>query len=260
MYKNLLNLRNVATIVVCLAASATMFAQETGVVINGITWATRNVGAPGAFVTNPEDAGMFYQWNSKVGWTTAGVPSNGTSVWNKKWNGNGATAWEAANDPCPSGWHVPTEDDYASMYLNDLWTTRNGVSGNTFTDNSTGKSIFMPAAGYIDTTSVWYIGYPSGVYWCGAFGIGSPWVTGYTMRVMDFDAYGTYMHSREYAYGYSIRCVKNGSSATDDVSADTENAKVIGYFDILGRKLTEEPTKGFYIIQYDNGKSKKMMR
>jgi len=32
---------------------------DEGVVINGIRWATRNVDAPGTFVDNPEDAGMF---------------------------------------------------------------------------------------------------------------------------------------------------------------------------------------------------------
>jgi len=44
-----------------------MFAQETGVVINGVKWATRNVDKPGTFVANPEDFGMLYQWNRRVG-------------------------------------------------------------------------------------------------------------------------------------------------------------------------------------------------
>jgi len=44
------------------------------------------------------------------------------------------------------------------------------------------------------------------------------------------------------------------------VLADTENAKITGYFDILGRKLQAEPTKGLYIIQCDNGRMKKMMK
>jgi len=50
----------------------------------------------------------------------------------------------------------------------------------------------------------------------------------------------------------------NGSSGIDDIAV--ENAKVTGYFDILGRKLPEEPTKGLYIIQYDNGKTKKVVK
>jgi len=38
---------------------------DEGVVINGVKWATRNVAAPGTFAANPQDAGMFYQWNRK---------------------------------------------------------------------------------------------------------------------------------------------------------------------------------------------------
>jgi len=30
------------------------------------------VAAPGSFATNPEDPGMFYQWNRKTGWPATG--------------------------------------------------------------------------------------------------------------------------------------------------------------------------------------------
>ena len=43
MLKVRLNLRNVVAIAISLASSATMFAQETGVVINSVKWATHNV-------------------------------------------------------------------------------------------------------------------------------------------------------------------------------------------------------------------------
>ena len=49
-----------------------------------------------------------------------------------------------------------------------------------------------------------------------------------------------------------------GTSGIDDIAV--ENATVTGYFDILGRKLPEEPTKGLYIIQYDNGKTVKIIK
>ena len=41
---------------------------DPGVMIGGIRWATRNVNAPGTFATNPEDFGMYYQWNRRQGW------------------------------------------------------------------------------------------------------------------------------------------------------------------------------------------------
>ena len=63
------------TIALMGLCATTAFAQEeTGVEINGVTWATRNVDAPGTFAAKPEDMGMFYQWNSKVSWTTDLVP------------------------------------------------------------------------------------------------------------------------------------------------------------------------------------------
>ena len=48
-------------------ATTPIAAPTDGVVINGVRWATRNVDKPGTFAANPEDAGMLYQWNRKVG-------------------------------------------------------------------------------------------------------------------------------------------------------------------------------------------------
>lgn len=42
------------------------------------------------------------------------------------------------------------------------------------------------------------------------------------------------------------------------VSADSTG--IIGYYNILGEKLPEEPEKGFYIILYSNGKSQKVIK
>ena len=249
------NLRKVVAIAICLAGSATMFAQETGVVINGVTWATRNVGAPGTFSAAPESSGMFYQWNSKIGWSSTDplVSTNG-STWNSSWNGNGATSWEAANNPCPSGWLVPTEADFEKLLdatkVNHVLTTLNGVNGYRFTDIATGNSIFLSFAGFRNNNN----GSLNGGWCCYWNGMTT------NNNCLYFDGGGVALSTASIAYGFPIRPVKDGSTGINDVSADTENAKVTGYFDILGRKLTEEPTKGIYIIQYDNGRTKKIMK
>jgi uncharacterized protein (TIGR02145 family) len=126
---------------------------DSGVVINGVKWATRNVATPATFAFNPEEAGMFYQWNSKIGW-----PSTGTVTgWISSWNGGYTTAsatdtWTSANDPSPSGWRVPTLAEIktltASSKVTSRWTTQNSVYGEKFTDKTTGNSIFLPASGY----------------------------------------------------------------------------------------------------------------
>jgi len=116
-----------------------------GVVINGVTWATCNVDKPGTFAANPEDAGMFYQWNRKTAWATTG----GVTDWdNSIPNGN---AWAKSNDPSPAGWRVPTWAEIQKLCDNSKvrneWTTQNGISGVKFTDSNTGNSIFLPAVG-----------------------------------------------------------------------------------------------------------------
>jgi hypothetical protein len=80
---------------------------DEGVEINGVIWATRNVDKPGTFAALPEDPGMLYQWNSKVGWSAS------DPLWNTG-NSNGwecrgmvGDEWSAATDPCPPGWRVP---------------------------------------------------------------------------------------------------------------------------------------------------------
>ena len=153
-------------VLAALFVATTICAQETektlpaknsatfdkGVVINGITWATRNVDAPGTFAETPESAGMFYQWNRKIGWsaTEPMINSNGKTKWNSAIPKG--SEWGKNNDPTPKGWRIPTEKERQSLFdtkqVSNEWTTQNGVTGRKFTDKSTGNSIFLPAAGY----------------------------------------------------------------------------------------------------------------
>ena len=122
---------------------------DPGVMINGIKWATRNVDKPGTFAAKPEDPGMFYQWNSKVGWKYSEplTPSDGTSTWNSSWNGNNATAWEKSNDPCPKGWRMPSQGELNALVSSgSVWKSVNSMNGRQFGSGS--NTIFLPAAGY----------------------------------------------------------------------------------------------------------------
>jgi len=102
---------------------------DEGIKAGGLIWATRNVDKPGTFAANRNDPGKFYQWNSKIWWTPADPPVNcyGTNEWIKT---EDAAMWQAANDPCPTGWRVPSYEEwslfekyveaYASQYPNDM--------------------------------------------------------------------------------------------------------------------------------------------
>ena len=118
-------------------------AREEGVVVNGVRWATRNVGAPGTFVNSPEDAGMLFQWNRGEGWAARG----NVTEWNTSYSTS--TVWTHDNDPCPEGWRLPTGAELESLLrAGHDFITRNGVAGRAF-----GRSpnfIFLPATGWRD--------------------------------------------------------------------------------------------------------------
>ena len=114
--------------------------SEEGVVIAGVRWATRNVDAPGTFAQNPEDTGQFYQWGRQQGWAATGAVSN----WNSSISSD--SGWLSADDPCPTGWRVPTADELRSLRdAGGEWTTKNGVYGMLF--GIAPNQIFLPAVG-----------------------------------------------------------------------------------------------------------------
>ncbi len=182
--------------------AATVVAQEDFALINGVKWATRNVDAPGTFAANPEDAGMFYQWNQNIGWSTADPPvaSNGETSWNENALTGTVTAWETANNVCPKGYRIPTDAEIQSLIASgSQWTTQNGINGRLFGNG--GNSIFLPATGYrynYDGT-LNHTG-SSGGYWsCLRSDRGA--------CSMYFGSSGTGMYCDYRIYGQSVRCV-----------------------------------------------------
>ena len=115
-------------------------ANQRGVLINGVRWATSNVDIrTGTFTASPEIAGGHNRWGTRhtfgVGSTAASelIPNRGT--------------W-ARNNPCPPGWRVPYHDEWESLIAaGSFWTTVNGVSGRIF--GTAPNQIFLPAAGGI---------------------------------------------------------------------------------------------------------------
>jgi len=102
--------------------------KKEGVVINGVTWAKKNLGAIDA-----EDYGAYY-------------------------------TWEEAQAACPKGWRLPTEEEFESLInKGSKWTTYNGANGRIFGDSD--NYIFLPAAGGM-LDDIQYMGGGSfGGYW-----------------------------------------------------------------------------------------------
>jgi len=176
--------------------------NEKGVVINGIKWSTRNVAAPGTFAAKPEDAGMLYRWNRKKAWNTTDSLVSG-------WDSTipEGDSWAKANDPCPTGWRVPTQEELESLLsaisvvsgpLDEL----NGVTGRYF--GSGDEKLFLPAAGYRDDCTGTLLNAGSfGYYWSSTANSSEDayslaFVSGY-----DAGVYGEGSRS----FGFSVRCV-----------------------------------------------------
>jgi uncharacterized protein (TIGR02145 family) len=99
-----------------IVAATAAHAQEQGVTIGGVAWATRNVGGAGRFVDKPEDYGALYRFEQALG-------------------------------VCPDGWRLPTREEQKALAAAwKGWTTVNEVNGRLF--GSDGDTIFLPAAGF----------------------------------------------------------------------------------------------------------------
>jgi len=122
---------------------------QQGVVINGVCWATRNVDRPGTFTADPANSGMLYQWNRRIGWAVTGNVSD--------WNNTPAIGniWEKVNDPCPSGWRVPTPAELESLLNRSnkrVGWIRTCIgdkcsSERKITDTISGNTIVLPGVG-----------------------------------------------------------------------------------------------------------------
>jgi len=173
------------------------------VLINGIKWAKCNVDKPGTFAKKPEDAGMLYQWNSKIGWSTTNpmVNSDGGTTWNAAMpTGN---SWKKTNNPCPPGWRLPTLAEQNKLVASgSFWDDLNGVQGRFFGKGE--NRVFFPAAGYRFSSdgAHCYKG-NSGYYWSSTSD-GSH--SAYGLECLSNDA-DTYNFDYGRRFGYSVRCV-----------------------------------------------------
>ncbi|MBR0526149.1 MAG: Ig-like domain-containing protein [Prevotella sp.] len=190
---------------------------------SGTLWATYNIGAD-----SPEDYGDYFAWGetegyndgkTKFDWSTykwcEGSNSTMTKYCtNSSYGYNGFTddkteldlEDDAAYVNWGPKWRMPSEEQFSelinSSYTTTEWTTMNGVNGRKITSNTNGNSIFLPAAGYRDNSSL-FDGGSGGDYWSRTLYSDGPSI-----------AWGLYFHSggvytSDYRYyGQSVRPVR----------------------------------------------------
>jgi uncharacterized protein (TIGR02145 family) len=182
----------------------------------GAIWMDRNLGATQA-ATSSTDAnsyGDLYQWGRRsdghqcrTSATTTTLsstdqPANGSFIstasspfdWRSPQNTNLWQGVNGINNPCPSGYRLPTDAELDTERLS--WSSNNA-------QGAFASALKLPVAGnrnYING-SLGYVGSLGG-YWGSTAGSGNS-------RVLDFSSGNAYMGNNNRANGFSVRCIKD---------------------------------------------------
>ncbi len=193
------------------------FTSNYGTVVSatGKVWLDRNLGASrvATSVTDSESFGDLYQWGRNADghqirtsgttttlasdfFTTNGLFITESSNWlsgatppTYMWSGTAAE-----NNPCPSGFRIPTEQEWQQE--RESWTS-NTAAG------AFASPLKLPMAGYrhLFNGSLNNVG-TRGFYW-------SSTVVGTDPRYLYFNSGNAGMVTTNRAFGYSVRCIKD---------------------------------------------------
>ena len=175
---------------------------------SGIKWAAYNVGTD-----SPYEYGDYFAWGettpkTEYSWSTYKYGATVDSIPTKYNSTDGLVILEASDDAASvnwsgrSAWRMPTYNEWDELKNSCTWTwtTQNGVNGYKVTSKTNGNSIFLPAAGRRNGSSVSNVG-SRGYYWSSSL------YESYPSRAYDlgFDSGGVYWYG---SYRYSGRTVR----------------------------------------------------
>lgn len=189
---------------------------ETGILLSqevdlglSVKWAGWNVGA-----TSPEEYGGYYAWGEteeksdytidtyKYYYDTDG---DGYKEYANIGNNICGTQYDVARQKWGGSWRMPTYNELLELLEECTWTwiTYKGINGYKVTGPN-GNSIFLPAAGYRNGTSLFvqgsYGGYLSGTL--NEDGSDGAWHLYFGNGLRNLNYYGRY-------YGFTVRPVKD---------------------------------------------------
>lgn len=141
----------------------------------GVIWSQNNINEPFTFA--PIDApGMFYQWNRITAWANTGTVVG--------WDNQEADGihWSATNDPSPSGWRLPTVEEYQALinspgkrwrldseegYIHPgVWFAPTQEEADAATFDNPGNALFFPSGGIRDQNGNLSSENSNAYYWC----------------------------------------------------------------------------------------------
>ena len=150
------------------------------VTINGLVWATRNVGDFGTFTDFATESGKYYKFNRTIGYSYVGgylerdgnhddiVGGTVEPLFDSERTKENSD-WILLNDPCPSGWRLPTDEELEDLrslgyrWVNDPAGAWLGQDAPSATFAVPGNAIFLPAKGLILDDVIHYAN--QGCYW-----------------------------------------------------------------------------------------------
>jgi uncharacterized protein (TIGR02145 family) len=104
-------------------------------------------------------------------------------------------------------WRMPSKEQFEelinSSYTTTEWTTLNGINGRKITSRTNGNSIFLPAVGFREYSSLNDAG-SVGYYWSRSLYSNSPYVVWH----MYVNSSGAYMNNDYRWKGRSVRPVR----------------------------------------------------
>ena len=170
---------------------------------SGRKWANMNLGA-----NTPNESGLYFAWGDTEGHEDGSDDTFYRSDYEdrpaSKIDTDLPLEHDAAHAMLGGDWHMPTKEDFQELYDNckRSWVDVKGKKGCLFASKINGNSIFLPAAGYYNGTSLSSRG-SLGLYWSASFSSSSNAYYLYFNSSNVLPQYG----SRRY-YGFSVRAVQ----------------------------------------------------
>ena len=175
----------------------------------GLVWAGANVSSREGVFDNDASRGYdggLYQFNRKKGRTI--LHTSDRNPWDSGVAGRSVHGWSETNNPCPTGWRIPTIEEWKMLYSNVRSVSwQGGVQIWTMQD---GAKLHLPAAGFRRWDSGQTGGYSGGRGSTGYYWSSTPYndMRAHIVRFFEHTPEKVEFNNMAYSYGHSVRCLR----------------------------------------------------